>query len=73
LTQATGTLHEGTCKFNDNILSNFKHYTEYQDTVFVQKLFFEIRAVYEKIWKSMVQTDKPQMTIKYGACAVYAG
>ena len=26
---------------------------------------FENRAVYEIMWKNMVQPDKPQMTIKY--------
>jgi hypothetical protein len=53
-------------------LSN-KYCIENQDTFYVQKLFFEDRAVYEIMWKNVVQTDKPQMTIKYGACAVYAG
>jgi hypothetical protein len=26
--------------------------------------FSEIRAVYEIVWKNMVQPDRPQMTIK---------
>jgi hypothetical protein len=33
----------------------------------------ENRAVYEIMWKNMVQPDRPQMTIQYGACALYAG
>jgi hypothetical protein len=30
-------------------------------------------AVYEIMWKNMVQPDRPQMTIKYGARALHAG
>jgi hypothetical protein len=30
-------------------------------------------AVYEIRWKNMVQLDRPQMIIKYGACALHAG
>ena len=35
----------------------------------------ENRAVYEIMWKSMAQPDRPQITIKYvyGACAFSAG
>jgi hypothetical protein len=35
--------------------------------------FPEIRIVYEIMWKNMVQPDRPQMTIKYGGCALHAG
>jgi hypothetical protein len=31
--------------------------------------FFEKRAVYEIMWKNMVEPDRPQATIWYGACA----
>ena len=31
------------------------------------------RVVYEIMWKNMVETDRPQMTIKQGACALHAG
>jgi len=32
--------------------------------LYVQKLFFfENRAVYEKMWKNVVGSDRPQMTI----------
>jgi len=29
--------------------------------------FFENRAVYEVMWKNLVQPDKPKITILYGA------
>jgi hypothetical protein len=35
--------------------------------------FSEDRAVYEIMWRSIVEADKPQMTIKYDACALLAG
>ena len=30
-------------------------------------------AVYEIMWKNMVEPDRPQMTIQYGACPSHAG
>jgi hypothetical protein len=35
--------------------------------------FFEKRAVYEIMWKNVVEADRPQMTIKCGTCALRAG
>jgi len=35
--------------------------------------FPENSAVYEIMWENMVQPDRPQVTIKKGACAVRAG
>jgi hypothetical protein len=35
--------------------------------------FSENRAVYEIKWKHMVEPERPQMTIQYGACALHAG
>jgi len=35
--------------------------------------FSENRAVYELMWKGMVQPDRPQMIIQYGASALRAG
>jgi hypothetical protein len=32
----------------------------------------EIRAVYEIMWKNMVEPDRPQVLI-YGACSLRAG
>jgi hypothetical protein len=34
--------------------------------------FSQNRAIYE-MWKNMVEPDRPQMAIKYGACASHAG
>jgi hypothetical protein len=43
-------------------------------THFVFSSFFlEKRAVYEGMWKNVLQRSRPQMTIKYGACALHAG
>ena len=37
-------------------------------------IFFpENPADYWVMWKNMVQPDRPQMTIQYGACALHAG
>jgi hypothetical protein len=33
-------------------------------TVYVQKPFSENRAIYEIMWKEMVQPDRPQMAIR---------
>ena len=35
--------------------------------------FFENRPVYEITWKNTVQSDRLQMTMQYGACALHAG
>jgi hypothetical protein len=35
-------------------------------------IFPEILVLYEIMWKNTVQPDRPQMTIKYGACALHA-
>jgi hypothetical protein len=40
-----------------------KSYRENENTFYVQKLFPENRAVYELMWKNMVQPDRLQMTI----------
>jgi hypothetical protein len=32
--------------------------------------FFTYRAVYEIIWKSMVDPDRTQVTIQYGTCTL---
>jgi hypothetical protein len=31
------------------------------------------RGAYDIIQKKMIQPDKPQMTMQYGACALHAG
>ena len=35
--------------------------------------FSENRVLYKIMWKNIVQPDRPQMTIKYGACALRVG
>jgi hypothetical protein len=35
--------------------------------------FSERRAVYEIMWKNLVEPGRPQMTISYEASAFYAG
>jgi len=45
-----------------------------QDTHFMCITFFpENRAVYEIMWKNIVQPGRPQLTIQYGACPMHAG
>jgi len=42
--------------------------------ILCSKNFFpENRAVYEMTWKNMVQSDRTQITISYGSCALHAG
>ena len=37
---------------------------ENQNTHFIQQLFFfQIRAIYEIMWKNIIEPDRPQMTI----------
>jgi hypothetical protein len=40
-----------------------KSYREDQNTSYFQLRFSESRAVYEVMWKNMVEPDRPQMTI----------
>ena len=55
------------------IMRNFssKNCRETQNThfVFSNFFFFENRAVYEKMWKNIVERSRPQ----YGAWALHAG
>jgi len=34
--------------------------------------FFDNLAIYEKMWKNMERPDRLNMTIWYGACALYS-
>jgi len=36
-------------------------------------LFSENHAIYEIMWRNMVQPDRPQVTIQHGVCALNAG
>ena len=40
---------------------------------YVHDFYFENRAVYEIIRKDVVEPDRPQMTIQYGACTLHTG
>jgi hypothetical protein len=77
-----GTLHEDLCTFMVIcrwILVRMRNVSdkscrENQNTHFMFNNFFsENRAICEIMWKNMVQPDRPQMTIWYGACALHAG
>jgi len=47
---------------------------EYQNTLTFTNFFPPKNASYcEIIWKNKVEPDRPQMTIKYDACALHAG
>jgi hypothetical protein len=41
-------------------------------THFMLIFFFENHAVYEIMWKNMVQPDRPWITVQYSACALQA-
>jgi len=45
-------------------VSETKNYRENQNTPFMfNKIFSENRAVYEKMWKRVVESNRPQMTV----------
>jgi hypothetical protein len=46
-----------SCRKNQNTRFMFTNY------------FLENLAVYEIVWNNTIQTDRPQMTVQYGACA----
>jgi len=37
------------------------------------EFFSENRAIYEIMWKNVIEFDRPQMTITYGSCFFHAG
>jgi hypothetical protein len=37
------------------------------------KFFSEDFSIYELMWKNMLEADRPQVTVQYGACALHAG
>ena len=42
--------------------------------VFLSKNFIaENRVFYETVWKNIVETGRPQMTMQYDACALHCG
>jgi hypothetical protein len=47
---------------------------ENQNTHFMfHNIFLENPAVYDIMWKNIIQRGRPQMTIQYGAGALHAG
>jgi hypothetical protein len=52
---------------SDEVVEKIKTYFMFNNS------FPENRSVYEVMWKHMVEPKRPQMTIKYGACALNAG
>jgi hypothetical protein len=54
-------------KVSDKIVEEIKTH------ILCSIIFSENPGVYETMWKNMVQPDRPQMTKKYGACALHAG
>jgi hypothetical protein len=78
LTRITGTLHEHLCKFTITFRSTLlgmrkglEKIVEKTTTQFyVQLLPSENRAVYQIMRKNMVEIDRPQIRIYYGACAL---
>ena len=82
MTRITSLLHEDVFKFMTvslRILLRMRNILnlncrENQNTHFLFSIFFpESRAFYEIMWKNMIETDRLQMTIHYGACALHAG
>jgi len=47
--------------------------TENQNTLLCSIIIFGNHALYEQMWKNSVEPDRPQLTIKYGPCALFAG
>jgi hypothetical protein len=52
--------------FQTKAVEKFKAHILFSITVFP-------RAVYDIMWKNMVEPDETQMTIQYGACVLHAG
>ena len=83
LIRIMGTWHEDVRTFNTasrwllirirNVLD--KSSRENQNTCTFNNSFFysENRAVYEKMWKNIVESGTPQVRILYWACALHVG
>jgi hypothetical protein len=52
--------------FQTKVVEEIKHFM--LNNVF----FLENHAVYEIMYKNMVEPDRPQLTIEYGACGLHA-
>ena len=56
-----GNFSDRICRENQNAHFSFKFF------------FFENLAVYEIMWQNVIESDRPQLTIQYGACVLHAG
>jgi hypothetical protein len=79
MTRTMGTLREDLCTFI--IMSrwilrrmrNDKFIVKIGSLIVCWKIIPENHAVCEIIWQNVVERNRPQMTIQYGACIVYSG
>jgi len=73
LARITGSLNDDLCMFMRIFCTLFLEWEVFQ-TKFEEKMkthiscsyffFFEIRAIYEIMWKNIIEPNKPQVTIK---------
>jgi hypothetical protein len=72
-----GTLHEDQCTFMTRsrwILLWMRNFSDDQNIHFIFNNFFsKNRAIYEIMEKNNVEPERPQTTIKHGACALHLG
>jgi len=80
LTGITGTLHEDQFTFLIIFPSVFrmrnvwdKYCKENQNTNFMFNNVSENSAVYEIMWKSVVEPDRQRITMWYSTCTLHAG
>jgi hypothetical protein len=81
VTRTTGTLGEDVCKFviSFSILVTMRNFSEKKDVekikthVIFNNIFSDNCALYEIIWKNVVQPNRQQATIYYGAYTLNAG
>jgi hypothetical protein len=53
--------------FQAGVIDKIKTQISFSVTFFSENL-----TVFQIMWKNMVQPDRPQMIIQYGACALHA-
>ena len=68
LTRITGTLHKDLYKFSSLVLKMYNVSDRFVEKIkthvfMYSNFFFENRAVYEIMWKNMVEPDRPQVTV----------
>jgi len=73
-----GTLHENLCTFATvprSVLLRMRNVSDKSCKLtytLCSTTFFENCAVYVIMCKNMLQPDKPQTTVSFGACALHA-